>query len=351
MFASSLDTTPDRLAKARSALDRAFALAPDSSAVLRARGVYYLFGDANGAKAIEQFEQILAMQPNDADCLGQLSGAQRLIGRWPDSIRTARTLLKLEPANAARAYLLASLLWAVRRYDEAMAELAQVKGGDADEWQQVMAELTFCATGSRIALDEFNDKLEARQPDSPLLTEVKIERALARGDLAEFGRLLAQRTILGSLDRELDMALRHGWAMKRFGDAAGARQRLGDLPVTLRARLELEPENTHWLRGLASVAAILGNHEEALKCINRAADLMPYEKDSQRASSVREIRAEIYADMGDKARAVEQLAEILRRPSFLNVHRLANDPRFASLRGDPRFEALLNDPKNNAPLF
>jgi TolB-like protein/Tfp pilus assembly protein PilF len=350
MFASSLDTTPARLAKARAALDRARALAPDSPVVLRAIGVYHMLADLDGAKAIEQFERILAVQPNDVDCLVNLGVAQRLIGRWPDAIRTVRTRMKLEPGNPVHARELVNLLWAVRRYDEVRAELAQLKG-DSDEKEQWQAWLTFRATGSRAALDDFYARLEARSPDSPLLREVRAKRALARSDYAEYGRLQGQR-MLGTFDRELTTTIYQAWAMKRSGDAAGARQLLGDWPASLRARLELEPDNTQWLRGLASVAAILGNHEEALRCINHAADLMPFEKDSQRAFTIRDIRAVIYADMGDKARAVEQLAELLRHPNpFLNVHGLADDPRYASLRGDPGFEALLRDPKNNAPLF
>jgi tetratricopeptide (TPR) repeat protein len=309
-----------------------------------------MLADLDGAKAIEQFERILAVQPNDVDCLVNLGVAQRLIGRWPDAIRTARTRMKLEPGNPVHARELVSLLWAVRRYDEVRAELAQLKG-DSDEKEQWQAWLTFRATGSRAALDDFYARLEARSPDSPLLREVKAKRALARADYAEYGRLQGQR-MLGTFDRELTTTIYQAWAMKRTGDAAGARQLLGDWPASLRARLELEPDNTQWLRGLASVAAILGNHEEALRCINHAADLIPFEKDSQRAFTIRDIRAVIYADMGDKARAVEQLAELLRHPHpFLNVHGLAEDPRYASLRGDPGFEALLRDPKNNAPLF
>jgi|GEM_PF-475662 len=349
MFSSSLDTTPARLAKARAALDRARALAPDSPVVLRAIGVYHMLADLDGAKAIEQFERILAVQPNDVDCLMNLGLAQRLIGRWSDAIRTARTRMKLEPGNPVHARELVFLLWAGRRYDEARVELAQLSDSDEKEWW--VARHTFSATGSRVALDDFYARLEARSPDSPLLLVEKAKRALERGDYAEYGRLQGQR-MLGTLDRELTTTIHQAWAMKRSGDAAGARQRLGDWPASLRARLELEPDNTQWLRGLASVAAILGNHDEALRCINHAADLMPFEKDSQRAFTIREIRAEIYADRGDKVRAVEQLAELLRHPNpFFNVHALADDPRFATLRGDPRFEALLNDPKNNAPLF
>ena len=349
MFSSSLDTTPARLAKARAALDRARTLAPDSPVMLRAMGVYHMLADLDGAKAIEQFERILAVQPNDVDCLMNLGVAQRLIGRWPDAIRTARTRMKLEPGNPVHARDLVFLLWAGRRYDEARVELAQLSDSDEKEWW--VARHTFSATGSRVALDDFYARLEARSPDSPLLLVEKAKRALERGDYAEYGRLQGQR-MLGTLDRELTTTIHQAWAMKRSGDAAGARQRLGDWPASLRARLELEPDNTQWLRGLASVAAILGNHDEALRCINHAAELMPFEKDSQRAVSIREIRAEIYTDMGDKVRAVEQLAELLRHPNpFLNVHALADDPRFATLRGDPGFEALLRDPKNKAPLF
>jgi TolB-like protein/Flp pilus assembly protein TadD len=348
--ATSMDTSPARLAKARDALDRGQAIAPNSPVVQRVRGKYYLFGDGDGVKAIEQFERILAQRPNDVDCLLQLEVAQRLSGRWTDAIGTMRTCIKLEPGNERHVSTLAWLLAAGRRYAEAKIELRRLKPSDETElWS---CGLTWYATGSRRELEAFLAQLEAREPDSPLLREEKMRRALIRADHAEYDRLLATLPASGGFDEEVSQAMRQAWAMKRRGDLAGARKRLGDLPNTLRARLDLEPENTRWMRGLAASAAIQGDYTGALQFINRAAALNPNGKNSPRAFAIRKIRAEIYADMGDRARAVEQLNELLGYPSTeFNVHTLAEDPRFATLRGDPGFEAMLRDPKNNAPLF
>ncbi len=54
---------------------------------------------------------------------------------------------------------------------------------------------------------------------------------------------------------------------------------------------------------------------------------------------------------GEKEKALEGVARLLRTPNGYYVHELRAIPNLTPLQGDPRFEALLNDPKNNAPLF
>lgn len=135
------------------------------------------------------------------------------------------------------------------------------------------------------------------------------------------------------------------------GESDRARRRLGDLPDKLRAQLELEPNNTQVLRSLAWAESILGHHQDALKWIERAAEIMPESKDAGIASAIRSIRARVLIRAGDLDRALPEVEWLLQHPNLFKVHMLKGEGLFASVRSDPRFEALLNDPKNNAPLF
>ena len=49
----------------------------------------------------------------------------------------------------------------------------------------------------------------------------------------------------------------------------------------------------------------------------------------------------IYAIVGMRSEAVDQLKYLLSVPSELSVGLLRHDPRWAPLRGDKRFEELL----------
>ena len=135
------------------------------------------------------------------------------------------------------------------------------------------------------------------------------------------------------------------------GDTAGARARLGDSAAKVRAKLELEPDNTQLLRQAAVIEACLGHRDDALRFIEHAVELEPESKSARTGANIAMYRAYVCAWVGDKDRAIAELTRLLQRPGTLNVHQMKWDPVFAPLFGDPRFEALLNDPKNNAPLF
>lgn len=91
-----------------------------------------------------------------------------------------------------------------------------------------------------------------------------------------------------------------------------------------------------------------------MRCAQKAIEILPESTDHWSGPSIAATLAFVYAWTGDKNRAIEEYARLLRVPnpnSELNVHEMKRSPAFAPLRDDPRFQALLADPKNNAPLF
>ncbi len=358
LIAASVDTTPARLAKATAALDRVRALAPEAPEVARALGVYYLFGLHDSVRAAEQFEKLVQLQPNDTESRNWLGTTQMLMGRWSEALTTQRLLTQLDPANLRFRRGLAMTLRVVRRYDEAMAEVSRMKALRPDD-QQLDWELTllsFYATGSTREAEERRERLAASNPDSPEGINGRKRQALYREDYQEYLRLDRLQPDIGgsrgSFDTNVLGALEAAGVYRFLGDMEGARKRLGNLPATLRAQLELEPNNTQYLRSIAQVESILGHHEEALRWIERVAAFVLDSRETRIGMDVSIIRVRILAWAGDKDQAITELARLLRLPSELNVHKMRAEPaRWAPLVGDPRFEALLNDPKNNAPLL
>ncbi len=359
--AASHDLTPARLAKAKAAIERALALAPESPEVIRSAGVHYQFGLNDPARASEQFEKLLRLQPNDMETLGRLGTLQFIQGRWPETIATHRTATLLYPSNADYAGALAGIYGRVRRFEEAIAEGRRAIRLRPGRWEDAVeqARLLYCATGSTREMEELLARLEARTPQPPEMARLHMELASWRKDYVEYLRLDGARpsTIedpgaqTHSLSRSDHTAIEVAEVLCDLGDKEGVRARLGDLSARLRARLELDPTNTQLLRQGAVVEAILGNKDEALRRITLAAEIIPEASNAFMGVSISGVRARVYAWIGDKDRAIDEIARLLRIPSSLNVHLLRVEPAYASLRGDPRWEALLADPKNNAPLF
>jgi hypothetical protein len=69
--------------------------------------------------------------------------------------------------------------------------------------------------------------------------------------------------------------------------------------------------------------------------------LLPISKDAIDGASLTLDLAQIYAWLGDKDRAIEQIATLERVPNPLSYGLLKLHPFWDPLRGDPRFEQIV----------
>ena len=350
------DKSPDRLGKAKTAIDKAVSIAPDSPEIVRFLGFYYYLTQRDYARAEEQFEKFAHMEPNSIFAWGALGVVQRSEGRWLNAIESERRGVQLDPrgVNVAR-NLLASLRMC-RRYDEALAlgrQIVAMNTGSIDQFS-VIAATEFAATGDTREAGEFLASQEAKDPNSGRFTGYHKLLAQMHGDFAEAARIdrLQSFTVEdnpGILAKRVQ-ALYAAEVYRALGDVASARARLGDFPAQLRARLVSEPTNGPIWQALGRMELILGHNDEALRCAEKATEL-PEAKDGFDGPPAWINIAIIHAWTGDKGRAIAELADILRRPSYLNVNSMRCEAAYVVLRGNPRFEALISDPKNNTPLF
>jgi tetratricopeptide (TPR) repeat protein len=357
---SRYDTTPDREAKAKAAVDRAASLEPDLPEVMWASYAYSSVIVGDQQRAGELLQKLLRLHPNYARAHVSLGLAQSFEGRWPEALATTRKAAQLDPRNSSVAAELANLLWRVRRFDEAAPSLHRAAELNPTAHQHLisLARLAFQASGSTRDVAELATRIEAKDPQSTHARGLRILHAIWRGDIAEAIRLDRQRPVRSDTqpgnapgfvngDGTGDMALIY----LSQGDTAAAQKRIGNFPELLRAGLEREPKNIRLIRYLAGIEAILGHKESALRLAQQSVDLGVASGGSMVLTNAREVLAQVCAVVGEKDRAIAELTHLLRIPSQVNIHELRVMPVYFNLRGDPRFEALLNDPKNNAPLF
>jgi hypothetical protein len=93
---------------------------------------------------------------------------------------------------------------------------------------------------------------------------------------------------------------------------------------------------------LGMIDAGLGRKEEALREGRRACELLPIAKDSADGSAFAVNLAHIYAWVGEKDLAIEEIAEVERTPNFLTYGMLKRHPYWDPLRGDARFEKIVD---------
>jgi TolB-like protein/Flp pilus assembly protein TadD len=338
-----VDRTEARLTQARTAIETATRLAPDSPEVIENLGLYYYFAFRDYARAEEQYQRAVRLQPNNASAIYSLGALYRRTGRWTEGVAFMRRSLQLDPAQQFYRRQLASLLTACRRYDEAVVEQRQLAAQSPQNLGQAFGVplLAFCATGSTKEIEAFFGRLTREQMTSSEVTVLQRRWALLRGDLSDYLQLVPPNS------RGLTQSI----VLAAQGDLEGSRARAPD-PAPLWKRLESEPDNEQVWRNLGQIEALLGHRDEALRCARKAVELLPESNDRSMGVSPAVNLAFVYAWTGDKDRAIAEYARLLRVPfSRLNIHEMKTDPTYFPLRGDPRFEALLNDPKNNAPLF
>ena len=343
--------------QADAAIARAVRLAPDAPEVIRTLGAYAQFGYNDYARAEVQYQKVLRLQPNNSDAILDLGRVQASQRRWLEALDNFRKAAELDQGNLGT---LNHRLCAVRRWDEAIAvrqRIVALKNTPAERWE--LALDIFAATGSTRDIDEFVDRLTPAERDSAPFVPMQKERAIIRGEFAEWKRLDALVPIEASIwgrqpsEQAVDAAL----VFAAHGDLTGARARLGSQPAELRSTLERDPANARLWDTLARMEALLGEKEAAVRDARKAAELSSAPRGDGLEGQRRLNLAMVYALMGDKGPAVTELSGALSGPLSrfgglpISVHLLRVDPAFANLRGDPAFEALLNDPKNHAPLF
>jgi serine/threonine-protein kinase len=337
-----LGPTPAMAERARSAADRAIALAPNRPEGYRALGTYYRLVPVAPARAVEQYAIGLKLTPDDADLLRGLGLAQQSKGEWEQALEHLRRSQSLDPRNAATARVLSNLLLWLRRYDEARAMSDQALALSPSALNGVETRVMIhLAQGDLAGAKAFT---EQPPPKVDLPTFVAYlgtyydlywvldadQRALLKrlrptsfdGDVGNWGIVLAQTYWLEG-DRRRAAA---------YADSARAafEQQLTAVPD--------EPQRNVFL-GLA--LAYSGHKDEAIRAGLKGVALGPVSADYQNNTYYSHQLARIYLLVGEPEKALDQLEPLLKMPYYLSPGWLKIDPTFDPLRKNPRFVRLV----------
>ena len=117
-----------------------------------------------------------------------------------------------------------------------------------------------------------------------------------------------------------------GIAQKGLGDDAAARTALLKAKDILEEQVKQKPDDADLHVQLAKLLAWLGEKDAAIAEAQRAMDLRPESKDAFEGPQITEQVAQVYAILGDNARAIELLDGLLSRPSEVTLQTLKVNP-------------------------
>jgi serine/threonine-protein kinase len=101
------------------------------------------------------------------------------------------------------------------------------------------------------------------------------------------------------------------------------------------------PDDAKTIMMLAFIHAALGRKEDALREGHRAVGLLPISKDTYDGPILATNLAAIYAQVGKRDLALEQLARLVEVPNGPTPGTLRIEPEWDVLRGDPRFDKIV----------
>jgi eukaryotic-like serine/threonine-protein kinase len=326
--------------RGRQAAEKSIALAPQRADGYRSLGTFYRLVQADNARALEQLQKALELEPGRPDLLRALAYAEESQGRWDDALAHLQQARRLDPRAPGRG--LGDLLLQLRRPVEAREELERAAALSPGNLSNIeLVAMTYLSQGD---LEGARSYLRQARPsvDSAALVAVlassndlswvldasdsQIHRRLTAADFGDdpsaWGMSLSDASLFG-------------------GDLAGSRSYAEKAREALERQLQDTPDDPQRNVILGLALARLGRKEDAIREGRRGVELMPMSRDAPQAAYAQHQLARIYINVGDPEKALDQLEPLLKIPYFLSPAWLKIDPNFDPLRKNPRFQKLV----------
>ena len=310
-----------------------------------AQHYYYAYRDYNRARQ----ELVLAhlTLPNESRIPLLAGYIDRRQGRWEKSLEEITQALELNPRDFSVLQQIALTYEALGRYKEMAATLDRaltIAPNDvSSRVRRAVVDLESHADPK--SLHTVVDTVLTEDANAALGFVNPWLFVLLRGrDSAGIQHTLSNMGDGGCFDENIPFPNDwcEGLAAWMRGDASAAGTALDTARKELAEKVQKQPDYAAALCALGVVDAVLGNKEDAIREGDRAVELSPVSKNAIEGAMLVRYLAVIYAWVGEKDRAVQQLAETTYLPgSHISYGYLRLHPLWDPLRGDPRFEAIV----------
>jgi len=341
--------TPERLALAKSAIDSAFRLRPDSGEVHLALGwhLYWGYLDYDRARAeLALAQQSLPNNPRVYELAGSMDRSQR---RWVDATHNLERACELDPRNHPYLINLGSMYLWLHDYDQHTKIMDRIVALHPERRRERIFRASVevyrrADTGPWRAEIEKILTSEAGSEKDPFVAGQRYTLALYDRDLGTATSLAAVLSQKNSLEWSFPQLGRDFWVgvvARLKGDETSSRA------AFMRARAQQEeairghPEDVTLLSDLGLIDAGLGRKEEALNEARRAMELGSSVKNSFTEPYVKMCFAISCAWTNERELALGQLEAFTKNPGYHTYGNLRLSPLWDPLRGDPRFEKIV----------
>jgi len=336
---------------------QALTLAPDLPEAHVAVGLFHYYGFREYEQALTEFQRALELRPNYSLALQFIAFVHRRQGKWDRTLDELKKSIVQDPGDPYVQGGLAETYVFLRMWKEA-----------EDNGRHALTIDPHEATAMRmLLLSSLNRTGNAQEPLRILATFPPDDLLLPNTGM--FDMVIGTRGETFVLARDFKAALKacdtgtvattNEW--QRFAAKAGIRVLAGDVTGAetdaekardlLEARLREHPQDFRALRALSWVYLALDRKSDAINVARQTLDLLPPEKDAVLGSGNLAALAEIQAQTGGAAGAVQNLKKLLSIPAgeTISIARLKIDPVWDPIRNDPGFQQLLSGTEHVGP--
>jgi len=345
MYLREFDHTQARLDLADAAIQSVKRLRPDSGEAHLALAKHLYWGYRDYDRARQALAAARRSLPNDPLPFLLTGYIDRRQGRWDKATHNMERAVELDPQNFFTLQQIALTYTALRRYADAAAILdravalapkdvsVRVQRADVDlEW--------------RADTKPLHSTIQAIIANEPAAIKLVVDQwlvlALWERDSSAAGQALS---LVGANGCHSDLPFPRAWCEGRVallrGEVASARDAFTRARKEIEGVVSQQSDYAQALCALGMIDAALGNKEDAIREGRRAVESLPVTKDSIDGAQLVQYLAMIYAWVGQKDLAFEQLRIASSIPGDLSYGSLQLDPLWDPLRGDPAFEKIV----------
>jgi serine/threonine-protein kinase len=342
------DTSPERLARAKKAVDNALNLKPDDPVVREANGYYYYYGFRDYPRALDEFMFCQRKEPRNASYNANIAYVQRRLGRFEEARQNQEIAFQYDPRSNLLAYELGLTYNSLRMYNKAESyfDCAISLAPDLTKGYPSKAFTHIYKTGTTENARRILESASSRVKSDRLIWTLtyfniydgKYQEALDR--LSSFHEVVWEGH---QFYTPKDVIRGRIYDLKGQPDQARTFYRQAQRLLEQKAN-ELTDDPRIYAE-LGKVYGHLGFMNEAVREGEKAVDLLPVSRDAFLGPKYIADLAEIYTIVGEYETALDKLEYLLEIPAGIHIGLLKIDPVWDPLRNHPRFQKLLEERK------
>jgi serine/threonine-protein kinase len=347
LYWGGFDHTPGRRDKALAALKEAERINPDAGEVHLQKADYAYHGFRDYETARTELELARRSLPNSSRLYTTIAAVDRRQARWDEAVRNFDRAVELDPRAFNTLTEAAYTYAALRRYPHAAQLLQQaVAVSPKDPFVRTqLAEVPYLERAETAPLRaQLSEIIGESKEVASHVAAFFIDCALAERDHGAAIQALDLVPAEGTVDSHYDISWPRDWhaglVARCFNDDATAKNAFASARTVAAKTVSEQPDYAPAWTILGLIDAGLGRKADAIAEGKRACELLPLSKDAYDGVGFVSYLALIYAWIGEKDLALDQLEIAAKAPNGITYGELKLDPSWDSLRGDPRFEQI-----------